>query len=215
MGKRATEASWDGVPQLGRIYEVPPRQGRAVHLAKGQTPTIINSRGTQVCDFWAFSSADPREYLSMEHLRASLSRITPMEGDSLVTNRREPILVFLEDTSPGVHDTVIAACDPPRYRQLGVDGFHDSCAANLYTAMQAIGESTDEIPSPFNIWMNTPVRADGTIEWLAPVSKAGDWVRFRVEMDCIAVMSACPQDLIPINGKDAVPAGLHFRVDAA
>ncbi|MBC8038305.1 MAG: urea carboxylase-associated family protein [Rhizobiales bacterium] len=214
MHKRATAASADGVPQLGRIYEIPPRQGRAVHLARGQTLTIINSRGTQVCDFWAFSRVDRREYLSMEHLHASLSRITPMEGDTLVTNRRQPILVFLEDTSPGVHDTVIAACDPPRYRQLGIDGFHDSCAANLQMAMQAIGENTDEIPSPFNVWMNTPVRADGTIEWLPPVSKPGDWVRFRAEMDCIAVMSACPQDLIPINGQDAAPAELHFRVDA-
>lgn len=207
--------SADGIPQLGRTYDIPARQGRAVRLAKGQVITIINPRGTQVCDFWAFSAADRREHLSMEHLHASLSRITPRAGDALVTNQRRPILAFLEDTSPGVHDTVIAACDPPRYRQLGVEGHHDSCAANLRMAMQAIGESTDEIPSPFNVWMNTPVRADGAIEWLPPVSKPGDQVRFRAEMDCIAVMSACPQDMIPINGRDAVPAGLQFRVDAA
>ena len=31
------------------------------------------------------------------------------------------MLTLVEDTSPGVHDTVIAACDPFRYAQLGAD----------------------------------------------------------------------------------------------
>lgn len=29
--------------------------------------------------------------------------------------------------------------------------------------------------------------------------KAGDYTELRADMDCIAVMSACPQDIIPIN----------------
>jgi hypothetical protein len=28
-------------------------------------------------------------------------------------------------------------------------------------------------------------------------------------------MSACPQDLLPVNGADCVPTALAFRVDAA
>ena len=34
----------------------------------------------------------------------------------------------------------------------------------------------------------------------------------RAERDCIVVMSACPQDIIPINGADMRPAEIAFSV---
>ena len=40
--------------------------------------------------------------------------------------------------------------------------------------------------------------------------KPGDHVIFRAEMDCICVMSACPQDILPINAGNPVEA--HFEV---
>jgi uncharacterized protein YcgI (DUF1989 family) len=203
----------DGTAPSAGLIRVPARQGRAVRLPEGQTITIINTHGTQVCDFWAFSSADMREYLSMEHLRAYLSRFSPRAGDDLVTNRRRPILHFVEDTSPGVHDTCIAACDHPRYRGLGCRDYHDNCTDNLRMALLAIGSRAREIPSPLNLWMNTPVRADGRIEWLPPVSKPGDRVVFRALMDTVVVMSGCPQDMLPINGADNNPVEFHFRVE--
>jgi uncharacterized protein YcgI (DUF1989 family) len=33
-------------------------------------------------------------------------------------------------------------------------------------------------------------------------------------MDCIIVMSACPQDMTPINGPDMKPVDLQFEVTA-
>ena len=36
----------------------------------------------------------------------------------------------------------------------------------------------------------------------------------RAEMDCIVVMSACPQDMIPINGADMRPVEIAFSVAA-
>lgn len=53
-------------------------------------------------------------------------------GDVLVTNKRRPILTLVDDTSPGVHDTCMSACDIYRYRGLGCEGYHDSCTDNLY-----------------------------------------------------------------------------------
>ncbi|MEO1398833.1 MAG: DUF1989 domain-containing protein, partial [Pseudomonadota bacterium] len=37
----------------------------------------------------------------------------------LVTNRRRPLNEIDEDTSPGVHDILIACCDQPRYTASG------------------------------------------------------------------------------------------------
>jgi uncharacterized protein YcgI (DUF1989 family) len=31
-------------------------------------------------------------------------------------------------------------------------------------------------------------------------------------MDCIVVFSACPQDMIPINGTEMTPTEAHFEI---
>jgi uncharacterized protein YcgI (DUF1989 family) len=204
----------DGRPEPGRRYQVPARRGRAFRLRAGAVMTVINTHGTQVGDFWAFAESDMSEHLSMPHLHTDLSRLNPRPGDRLVSNRRRPLLELVEDTSPGVHDTVIAACDATRYAQLGVVGHHDSCAENLHLALDAIGLEIGETPAPFNLWMNTPVRADGSVDWLPTVSRAGDVLRLRALVDCVAVLSACPQDVTPINGRDAGPTELHVEVSA-
>jgi uncharacterized protein YcgI (DUF1989 family) len=43
-----------------------------------------------------------------------------------------------QDDTPGVHDMLIAACDPERYEGLGVSG-HASCADNLLRALPPRG----------------------------------------------------------------------------
>lgn len=204
----------DGRVAPGETCTLPARQGGAVVLERGQRLTLINPSGTQVCDFWAFNRDDLGEYLSMEHLRTALGRTIPRPGDALVSNRRRTLLTLLEDTSPGVHDTLIAACDLQRYRQLGVqDRYHDNCQDNLRMALRAIGLAAPAIPAPFNVWMNVPVRPDGEFRWCAPVASPGDRVVFRAEMGCVAVMSACPQDITPVNGVGLEPQALQFRVD--
>lgn len=203
----------DGTPELGLRYPVPAREGRAVRLAKGQSIRVINPQGTQVCDFWAFSAANRAEYLSWPHARGWINRVVPVPGDELVTNRRRPILTLLEDTSPGVHDTLIAACDLFRYIRLGVNEYHDNCSDNLRMAMMAIGLTVPEVPQPFNIWMNIPVGPNWAIDWLAPVSRPEDHVLLRAEMDCVIAMSACPQDMVPINGEGMTPVDLAFVVE--
>lgn len=203
----------DGTPELGRRYEIAARCGCAVRLKAGQTLTLINPSGSQVCDFWAFVSEDVREFLSMEHLRTALGRTILRVGDLLATNRRQPLLRLSGDSSPGVHDTLIAACDAARYQQLGADGYHDNCTDNLRMALMAIGLTAPEIPSPFNVWMNVPVAADGTFSWSAPVAEPGATMQWEVLRDCVVVMSACPQDMTPVNGEGVVPGRLAFEID--
>lgn len=202
----------DGTAQPGQRHTIPARCGVAVRLAAGQRLAVINTHGTQVGDFWAFSSDDPGEYMSMEHIHVDLGSIFPKAGDRLITNRRRAILRFEADTSPGVHDTVIAACDTYRYRQLGCTGYHDNCTDNLRMALIAIGERAPAIPAPFNLWMNIPVAADGGVGFLPTVAAPGDRVVFRAELPAIAVISACPQDMSTINGPNGEIRDLAFEV---
>ena len=200
------------MPSESELHTSPARRGRAVRLACGQAIRIINTHGQQVVDTWAFSAEDLTEFLSNEHLRATLQRICPRRGDPLITNRRRPILHFEEDTSPGVHDTLLAACDDYRYGLLGCTEYHDNCTDNLYAAMRRLGLRPPGCPSPLNLWMNIPVDAGGNTTFAEPVSKPGDHVVLRAELDCVVALSACPQDILPINGALRRPTEAHYQI---
>jgi uncharacterized protein len=191
---------------------LPARSGTAVRLARGQALKLVNTHGQQVVDAWAFNAHDLGEFMSMEHLRQVLNRIIPRTGDPLATNHRRPILTLAQDTSPGIHDTLMAACDVWRYRNLGCEGHHDNCRDNLLAAMAALGLTPPECPSPLNLWMNIPVGEGGAVDWLPPASRAGDYVVLRAELDCVVALSACPQDMVPINGAAMTPTEAHFQV---
>ena len=191
---------------------IPARRGKAALLSRGQSVRVINTHGQQVVDTWAFRRDDLAEFMSMEHSRTSLERIIPVVGQSMVTNRRRPILTLVDDTSGGIHDTLLAACDRYRYELLGCDGYHDNCTDNLAAALAELGLRPPETPSPWNLFMNIPVAPDGSVSFLPPVCGPGDSVTLLAEMDCIVAFSACPQDVVPINGSECVPTDAHFQV---
>ncbi|MEL0020792.1 MAG: urea carboxylase-associated family protein [Rickettsiales bacterium] len=194
------------------LETIPERAGTATRLAAGQSVRVVNTHGQQVVDTWAFAAADPGEFMSMEHSRAAFRKANPDVGDTYVTNRRRGILTVTADTSPGVHDTLIASCDPYRYAQLGHVGHHDNCTENLHRALAALGVTATETPCPLNLFMNIAILDDGRLDWRAPVSKPGDAITLRAEMDCIVAFSACPMDLLPINGPDGRPTEAHFEI---
>jgi uncharacterized protein YcgI (DUF1989 family) len=168
------------------------------------------------------------EFLSMSHTRASTLHISPRIGDVFVTNIRAPLFTLVEDTSPGAHDTLMAACDPLRYKELGADDWesHGSCAENLVSALHelnkkvglkgrnAVGSdvSVNRIPDPLNLFVNVPWTTDGELRFESPNGRRGDYAKFRAERDSIVVMSACPQDITEINNKRPMVA--HFVVES-
>jgi uncharacterized protein YcgI (DUF1989 family) len=204
----------DGKPEIGVRYRIPPRCGVAVKLQASQQLQVENTHGTQVCDFWAYLAADMGQFLSMSHCRTWLQSVFPKIGDRLVTNRRQPVLEIISDTSPGVHDTVMSCCDLTRYQLLGCREYHDNCTDNLRMALNAIGLDAPHVPDPFNLWMNIPITPDGQTSFQPTLSSPGDVIGLRAIEDLVVVMSACPQDKNPINGVSAVPSEIHFIVEA-
>lgn len=188
------------------------RSGVALRLARGERLRIVNTHGTQVVDFWAVAPQDPAEYLSMPHSRNAWYRLSPRVGDPLLSNRRQTMLILAEDSSPGIHDTLIPCCDAARYAELGRPG-HASCADNFQAALAALGAAGPDLaPAPLNLFMNVPLRANGTLGVAPPEAKPGDWVTLRAERDCIAVLSACPHDIFPVNGAECTPREVQYEV---
>lgn len=196
-------------PKAGPLITVPARRGMAMFAKKGSHIKVINTHGTQVVDCWAFNAHSLGEFMSMEHCRVSTGRVRPKVGDRMVTNLRRPIFRIIEDTSPGIHDTLMAACDRYRYQLLGFDE-HRNCTDNLWEAMVAAGYQPPETPCPFNLWQNTPVEPDGSIGYYPTVSRKGDHLLFKAEMDLVICLSTCPQDVLPINSQR--PRSAHVQV---
>ena len=178
---------------------VPARRGAAARVNAGQIIKIVNTSGKQVVDIWAFNAVDLDEWLSMEHSRVSLCKLIPRVGDTLVTNDRRPMLYVVEDTTPGHHDMLMAACDLRRYELLGAVGYHDNCSDNLHEALRQMGLACTTTPSPLNLFMNVPWTVDGNLAFERPTSEAGQYVALRAEMDLVIVLSTCPQDMTPVN----------------
>lgn len=194
------------------VQVIPAGRGVALALAAGERARIINTRGTQVIDCWAFARSNIGEFLSMEHCREVRQKILFDVGDELVTNRYRPILTLVADSSPGEHDTLVAACSRTMFALHGRGDDHPNCTDNLHGALAARRLRSPVTPCPWNLFMSAPVKNGRGIEFRRPRCRPGDLVELRVELDCTLVLSACPDDVYPTNGGDGRPVDAHVLI---
>jgi uncharacterized protein YcgI (DUF1989 family) len=196
-----------------QTIEIPAREGRAVTVPSGRLFRVVDLEGRQVADMFAFSAEDVSEHHSAMHTRAAVDRLFPRAGECFYTDRRRPILELVSDDSPAVHDMLIAPCDPERYEGLGVEGWHASCRENLEMAMRELGHDGICIPQSVNLFMNIPIGEGGALGWEPAPTRAGDSITFRAAMDAIVIVSACPQDIVPINDRNPTAVAIEFVED--
>lgn len=56
--------------------------------------------------------------------------------------------------------------------------------------------------------------ADGRLRFEPSLAVAGDLVEVRALMPVYLVVSACPQDLVPINGTLQRPSDIHIALES-
>lgn len=194
---------------------VPATLGRAFRMKAGQFARIVNTYGNQVVDTWAIAESDPREVSSMDHTRSVNSNIFFTEGMSLQSSRRRSMLTMVADSAKVRHDTLLCPCSADLYRQLGCTEYHRSCTDNYHEALSEEGISHDFTPASLNLFMNVPVKADGSVDRVPPATAAGDYVVLRADIDLLLVLSACPQDITPINGAARTPKDVAVSISSA
>src|SRR5262245_40497149 len=144
--------------------------GGRINVKKSELLEIVNVRGQQICDFFAFNAEDLAEPLSPAQCRVCNRQTVPKVGGRLFSSYRRPILEIVEHTCC-VHDMLIPPCDPHVYVQRFGLHNHRSCRTNLMEAMADFGLKNSELPDPVNFFQNTPVLPDGTIEFRLSVAK--------------------------------------------
>ncbi|MFL6527427.1 MAG: DUF1989 domain-containing protein [Chthoniobacterales bacterium] len=172
-----------------------PQTGTALELNRGQTLRVIDIEGEQVADLTAFNRDDNAEWLSSGRSIDYANTVYLTTGHTLYSNRSRPMFTIVAD-DVGRHDFLLTPCSRETFEIIYKhQGHHPSCLENLFTALARFGIQSDAIPTTLNLFMNVPVAADGSIQVLPPLSKAGDSIHLRAEMDLLVGLTACSAEM--------------------
>lgn len=173
-------------------HEIAPRSGVAFTLNRGDLLTVIDPKGEQVADLVAFAQTDTREYISSGRTIDYASCLFLTTGDRLYSNRSNVMMTILDD-DVGRHDFLLTPCSKDTFRIIyGEADPHQGCLGNLAEALQPLGIEPDDIPIAFNCFMHVAINGTtGEIAVKPPLSRAGERIVFRAEMDLIVGLTAC------------------------
>ena len=192
-------------PLTGRVArraaQVRPTQAQAFEVKEGQFIQISDMLGKQVAVCIGFNLHDFDETLSPAHTRMGNNALMLREGHSLFSNRHSRMLTIIAD-SVGRHDMLVPACNPQRYVEDYGLTEHANCTDNVLRAMAGRNHTIepDRLPDPINFFMNVGIKARGELEIREPLSNRNDNVLLKAHMDCLLVISACPNDQNAMNG---------------
>lgn len=178
-------------------------------LHQGDILRVTDIGGQQVGDLIAFALDDLSEKFWISNTIRLNGTIYVTNGHTLYSELSRPMLTIVEDTC-GRHDLLAGSCnseiDKVRY---GVED-HFGCVENFVRGLGRWGIARTDIPMSLNLFMNCPVHSDGSWSIQEPISKPGDHIHLRAEMNVLVAISNCPQDLNPCNA--AHPGPLQVTV---
>ena len=191
-------------------HRIEPRSGVALELDEGQRLTVFDPEGAQVSDLLAYNRDDVREAISNGRTFDYEETIKLGMGNTLWSNRSNPMLDIVEDTA-GTHDFLLTPCSVATFEHFYPDKPpHRGCFGNLAEALAPYGIEEDDIPCAFNVFMNVPVDGrSGKLSVETPPSKAGDYITFEARMDCVIGLTAC--SAYASNGGNFKP--IDYRID--
>jgi len=190
---------------------IPARGYYSSFLRRGATLRVIDLEGKQVVDLVAINAHDKREKLSCIYSNVLNRTWSLKKGNVLYTNWAKPMLSITDD-KVGVHFLGGGFCSGKlnlkRYNLSNMP----NCEDNLINAFlpHGISRSDFDFDSCFNIFMNLTYEPDGSMKLEEPLSRPGDWIDLRAEMDCIMAISCCPQDQNPCNAFNPTPVRIQI-----
>jgi uncharacterized protein YcgI (DUF1989 family) len=185
---------------------IPAREYTSLILHRGEILRVIDLEGKQVADLVATNAADKSEKLSCVYSNLLNGTWKLTKGHILYSNRARPMISIKED-KVGLHYSGGGFCSEEiNFLRFKVRNTRN-CAENLTLAFRPHGILREDFDfdSCFNIFMNLTFQPDGSMKLQEPLSKPGDYIDLKSEMDCIIAISNCPQDRNPCNGFNPTP----------
>ncbi len=172
-------------------FKIDPQSGIAFTIKQGQVIRIIDLEGEQVSDLFCFAQDNIEEHLSSGHTTDYNGKLYLSKGDTLYSSRSNPMFSIIDD-QVGKHIMLYAPCSQVMFeKSYGVAEAHSNCLDNLVSNLKNYGIQASDISIPFNIFMNINISKQGKITIHSPLSKAGDFIELRAEMNMIVGITAC------------------------
>lgn len=179
-----------------RVHEdtiVPACEPWSAHIGKGDILRIIDLQGQQAVDFLCYSAADPTDRYNAANTIKLNKNIYLGKACILWSVRANPMVTIVEDTCASSHDTLYGCCsievDQVRFDKTNTQG----CQSNFESELAKHGMGAKDIVANINFFMYVPVEPDGAIAIADSMSKPGNYVDLRAEMDLLVVISNCPE----------------------
>ena len=197
----------EGMTLLSEVI-IPPRDGHAFRVGKGQIFRIVSVEGPQVGDLNLWNADDLSERFFSGKTRA-LHATHVTSGNRLWSNLPylRPMATITADTlgwygfdadGAGIHDVIGTRCDPYTNRLLNGADYHHCCHSNLSRALAAaaglpVKEAELHVHDVLNVFMCTGFTKD-THQYFMKASpvRPGDYIEFFSEIDLLCALSACP-----------------------
>ncbi|RBW69251.1 DUF1989 domain-containing protein [Bacillus taeanensis] len=195
---------------MKKHFLIPAKTGLSIEVKKGSIIKIIDVEGQQVADFTAYHAEDYHEKLDLRVTIDALNTVYFKLNDALYSNMYRPMFTILKDTV-GKHGVLLPACRAEMYEWLYNKNGHRNCYDNLNESLSKFNIPKSDHHYPFNIFMNTVLHQNGTLQVEKPLSTAGDFLKLKVEMDVIIAISACPVEESPCNGY--FPSTIELEVE--
>jgi urea carboxylase-associated protein 1 len=192
--------------RLLRDEIVPARAPWDCAVPRGQVLRIIDLEGNQAVDFLVYNLHDDAERYSFADTITAQRNIFLTVGSVLRSNEGNPMMTVVAD-NVGRHDTIGGACScESNTLRYGHHTKHQhACVENFLVSHGRRGGGKRDMVSNINWFMNVPVEADGSLGIVDGISAPGKYVDLRAEMDCLVVVSNCPQINNPCNGFNPTP----------
>ena len=181
-------------------FIIPATYARAFEVKKGQVLNIVQVEGPQMVDAVFLNANDLKEVfhagmtaaLNMMNDTGTMQKVTKLYSKP----PRDNVMLEVVEDPVGVHLAWNGGrCSRSFYEEIG-QANHRNCQDNLAEVLAPYGLSEDDVPDVFNAFMNVAGIEEGKFETVMPVSKKGDHISLRAEMDILAAVSACPFDLL-------------------
>jgi len=192
-----------------QVFEktIPASTAMALPMTKGQILRVVDAQGQQAADLIAYNLHAIGEGLSTEVTVQILRTSNPSTGQTLYSIEWNPMLTIVADTVRTNYLPGEICSDEANFFRYGVRG-SVNCRDNLAAAVAAWGVTKGQVHGAFAAFLNMAYLPDGRTVVQEPVSKAGDYVELRAEMDVLVAISACPQTLNCCNAYNPTPLGI-------
>ena len=189
---------------------IPPGEAWARVVTSGQVLRIVDLEGKQAVDFLCYNAANPEERYNAADTMKYARTIFLTRRHGVYSDMGRRLFTIVEDTC-GRHDTIGGCCSAESNElRYGVKDT-PSCRSNFLRALAPFGLGKKDIVTNINWFMNVPVEPDGAMAIVEGLSRPGDYVDLRAEMDTLAVISNCPQTRNPCNGFTPTPIRVMVR----